>query len=588
MSESYTASFHNGGMEKDGIDSSGRKRRKLYQACREHNIRDPKYCDKQEHIVKNGHHETWIDIPPKEAYEQIFGEAFREYNGKQKKKARQFNSYWEKVKKSEVLVPVREALVTIGNVEEGFPDIEIGKQIYKAFLEDFQKHNPNLKVIGAYYHADEMRNDGKGGLIQGAPHMHLDYIPVSYKCDRGQKIQNSMNGALIEQGILNIEIDPEVAEKKFGLREKPKRKKKAGTEIEAEPDISPEGLAHRLRCLPKPEEETQKEEPEEENGKKTKTRIVTNLVQWTNAQRSLLVKIAREHGLTIENPNEKREHLSTEDYILSKDKSLQSETYALAEKLLIDVKEVDADKVDIIEREKDVEKQKAEAEQKAKENEVQAQKNRDYVAYKEGYFRRREQEYNEREENLKKKESFFENAKKHASVSLHKLIKKLKNWKKEVEEKDRALDKALLEASKLAQRAQNLNDTTAPNYRDFANDIQFDEARKMAAKRDGKGLCRWFENLEIKFGSWLHRAQYFAKRFWNKTPDELVVIAEDMRQSYCSNLGEYIEKSMRANTLSQIREAREIQEEIPKVKEQAKPTIKKPVSHTRREIDWWD
>jgi len=29
VSESYTASFHNGGMEKDGIDSSGRKRSKL-------------------------------------------------------------------------------------------------------------------------------------------------------------------------------------------------------------------------------------------------------------------------------------------------------------------------------------------------------------------------------------------------------------------------------------------------------------------------------------------------------------------------------------------------------------------------------
>ena len=143
-------------------------------------------------------------------------------------------------------------------------------------------------------------------------------------------------------------------------------------------------------------------------------------------------------------------------------------------------------------------------------------------------------------EELERNKSFFENAKKHASASLHKLIKKLKNWKKEVEEKDRALDKALLEASKLAQRAQNLNDTTAPNYRDFANDIQFDEARKMAAKRDGKGLCRWFENLEMKFGSWLHRAQYFAKRFWNKTPDELVVIAEDMRQSYCSNLGDVV------------------------------------------------
>ena len=53
-------------MEKDGIDSSGRKRKKLYQACREHNIRDPKYCDKQEHIVKGGLHETWIDIPSKQ------------------------------------------------------------------------------------------------------------------------------------------------------------------------------------------------------------------------------------------------------------------------------------------------------------------------------------------------------------------------------------------------------------------------------------------------------------------------------------------------------------------------------------------
>ena len=444
-----------------------------------------------------------------------------------------------------------------------------------------------MKVIGAYYHDDEMRNDGNGGFIKGAAHMHLDYIPVAYKCGRGQKVQNSMNGALLEQGILNIEIDPEVAEKKFGLREKPKRKKKAGTEIESEPDISPEGLAHRLRCLPKPEEETQKEEPEE-NGKKTKTRMVTNLVQWTNAQRSLLVKIAREHGLTIENPNEKREHLSTEDYILSKDKSLQSETYALAEKLLTDVKEVDAEKVDNLEWEKDLSKREEVAEQKEKENEVQAQKNRDYVSYKERVFKNKEEELKEGIEELERNKSFFENAKKHASASLHKLIKKLKNWKKEVEEKDRALDKALLEASKLAQRAQTLNDTTAPNYRDFANDIQFDEARKMAAKRDGKGLCRWFENLEMKFGSWLHRAQYFAKRFWNKTPDELVVIAEDMRQSYCSNLGEYIEKSMRANTLSQIREAREIQEEIPKVKEQAKPTIKKPVSHTRREIDWWD
>lgn len=225
MNTTYTASFHNGGLETNGVDTRGRKQAKLNQACREHNIRDEHYCDKQEHIIKNGHHEIWIDIPPKKAYEQIFGEAFKEYNDKQKKKSRKFNSYWEKVKKSKDLVPVREALITIGNVEN-MPSPEVQREIYKAFLEEFQKRNPNMKVIGAYYHNDEMRNNGKGSFVKGASHLHLDYIPVAYNCNRGQKIQNSMNGALLEQGILNLEIDPEVAERKFGLRDKTSKDKK--------------------------------------------------------------------------------------------------------------------------------------------------------------------------------------------------------------------------------------------------------------------------------------------------------------------------------------------------------------------------
>ena len=73
-----------------------------------------------------------------------------------------------------------------------------------------------------------------------------------------------------------------------------------------------------------------------------------------------------------------------------------------------------------------------------------------------------------------------------------------------------------------------------------------------------------------KFCGWLHKAQYFAKHVWNKTPDELMIVAEDMRQSYCSNFGEYIEKGMRGNTLSQIKEVREIKEAIPEVQERRK------------------
>ncbi|WP_443737002.1 hypothetical protein [Treponema sp.] len=86
-----------------------------------------------------------------------------------------------------------------------------------------------------------------------------------------------------------------------------------------------------------------------------------------------------------------------------------------------------------------------------------------------------------------------------------------------------------------------------------------------------------------KFSAWLHKAEYFVKLFWHKTPDDLITVAENMRKSYCRDLSEYIEKGMRGNTLSQIKEVREIKEEIPKIKESAKTK-----SHTRKEIDWWD
>ena len=568
-------------MEKDGIDSSGRKRKKLYQACREHNIRDPKYCEKQEHIVKGGLHETWIDIPPKEAYEQIFGEAFKEYNSKQRKKERQFNSYWEKVKKSKDLVPVREALITIGNVEQ-MPNPEVQKEIYKAFLEEFQKQNPNMKVIGAYYHADEMRKDGNGGFVKGAPHMHLDYIPVAYNCKRGQKIQNSMNSALLEQGIMNIEIDPEVAEKKFGKREKlSKTRAKANVPkaVAKQMDVNA-SLKERMKCLPKLDEENPEAEPE----KITKTRMVTNLIQWTQAQRNLLMKIAREHGLTIENPNEKREHLSTEDYIYSKDPSLKSQVYGLGEKLLTDVKEVDSEKVEMVEWHSEVKELAESADEKMKEAETQKQKNHDYFDYKNRKNREWENDLKEQTEALEKEKSFFANAKKHVSESLHKFVQKLKKKKKEVEEKDKALDKALEDVSKLAERAQILSQSSATRYEDFEDDIQFKDARKMAFSRDGNGLCQWFTNVDRKFSAWLHKADYFIKHFWNKTPDDLITVAEDMRNSYCRDLSEYIEKSMRGNTLSQIKEAREIKEEVPKIRE----TVKPKQTRTRKEIDWWD
>ena len=39
-----------------------------------------------------------------------------------------------------------------------------------------------------------------------------------------------------------------------------------------------------------------------------------------------------------------------------------------------------------------------------------------------------------------------------------------------------------------------------------------------------------------------------------------------MKKNYCKNLGEYIEKGMKAQTINQIKKTREIKEEIARVR----------------------
>ena len=53
-------------------------------------------------------------------------------------------------------------------------------------------------------------------------------------------------------------------------------------------------------------------------------------------------------------------------------------------------------------------------------------------------------------------------------------------------------------------------------------------------------------------------------------PNDLIGVAEDIRNSYCNSLREYIEKGMKAQTLSQIKEIREIKEEITQVRKKSR------------------
>lgn len=162
--------------------------------AREHNIRNKKVISKENHIDPNGIHETWIDEPIRQAYERLFGESVRNYNNKQTRADRKIDSYYNTICKDKKKHPVYEMIIGVyGKSEDGSPicSVEQGKEIMKKFVDTWQERNPNLELIGAYYHADE----------DGEPHVHLDYVPVAHGYVKGMETQTGLVKALGEQGF---------------------------------------------------------------------------------------------------------------------------------------------------------------------------------------------------------------------------------------------------------------------------------------------------------------------------------------------------------------------------------------------------
>ena len=162
---------------------------------REHNVRNPKVVSKEPHIDMNGSHETWIDEPVRKAYERLFGAAVEDYNSKQARPERRIKSYYNDVCKDSKKHPVYEMIIGIyGKNEDGSPicSAEQGKEIMRQFVENWKERNPNLELIGAYFHADEPGAE---------PHVHLDYIPVAHGYKKGLETQTGLVKALGEQGF---------------------------------------------------------------------------------------------------------------------------------------------------------------------------------------------------------------------------------------------------------------------------------------------------------------------------------------------------------------------------------------------------
>ena len=158
----------------------------------EHNRRNPKYADKQKHIDKSRKDDNiiFVDRNIKEVYEELFAESVAEYNAKQKRSDRKINNYYQKIKDDKKKNVCYECIVQIGDKDDTGYSSPKEIQALTKFINCWEERNPNLKLVGAYMHNDE-----------GTSHLHIDYIPVSYDNTRGMKVQNSLAGALKQQGF---------------------------------------------------------------------------------------------------------------------------------------------------------------------------------------------------------------------------------------------------------------------------------------------------------------------------------------------------------------------------------------------------
>ena len=148
-----------------------------------------------------GLNEVLVHDDIRDIYKREFGQAVKEYNQKQKRKDRKIKDYYSKIKNSKKTRTQYEFIVQVGNINDYEHDEnretsltwQTSKKILENYFENFQKRNPNLIPYNAVIHMDE----------EGAPHMHLNVVPVAHDLNakQGVKVKPVLNKALAEEGF---------------------------------------------------------------------------------------------------------------------------------------------------------------------------------------------------------------------------------------------------------------------------------------------------------------------------------------------------------------------------------------------------
>jgi hypothetical protein len=133
------------------------------------------------------------------AYEELFGEAIKEYDAKQTRNDRKYGSveeYMTRLKHSKNDEKLfYENIVQIGDMNDSGVDTEDGKvcaDILNQYALSFQERNPNLHVFNMVLHLDERTS-----------HLHIDYIPSATGYSQGLRVRNSLSKALENQNFSN-------------------------------------------------------------------------------------------------------------------------------------------------------------------------------------------------------------------------------------------------------------------------------------------------------------------------------------------------------------------------------------------------
>lgn len=176
------------------------------RASIKHNERTEKIAKELEN--KGGHinpsltkyNKVFISKNVVDEYDRLFGDAVKEYNEKQRAKHRlnrciseKRGGYYRHVSRNLQTPAVREFVCQVGRMGQSLSEDEaenrkIYDEIYKQYLDDFQKRNQNLDIVSAVVHHDE--GDSK------APHMHIVVIPVAKGYKTGVSVRPNLDRAL--------------------------------------------------------------------------------------------------------------------------------------------------------------------------------------------------------------------------------------------------------------------------------------------------------------------------------------------------------------------------------------------------------